>query len=90
MLHNLRLMTALKASSHQPGFRDLALPLKPLKNFRCIRMRGRAGLVPEISVSGLEILLYEHFSPITGLNFGGPNGIVLHCLLYFPHNKHPI
>ena len=24
-------------------------------------MRGRAGLVPEISVSGLKILPYEHF-----------------------------
>ena len=38
-------------------------------------MRGRAGLVPEISVSGLEILLYEHFSPVTGMNSGGQDGI---------------
>ena len=28
-------------------------------------MRGRAGSVPEISVSRLEILPYEHFSPVT-------------------------
>ena len=48
----------------------------------------------EISVSGLEILPYEHFIPVTGMNggmnSGGPDGIVLHCLLYFPHHKHPI
>ena len=29
-------------------------------------MKGRAGSVAEISVSGLEILPYEHFSPVTG------------------------
>ena len=33
-------------------------------------MRGRAGSVPEISVSGLEILPYEHFIPVTGMNIG--------------------
>ena len=48
----------------------------------------------EISVSGLEILPYEHFIPVTGMNggmnSGGPDGIVLHCLLCFPHYKHPI
>ena len=33
-------------------------------------MRGRAGSVPEISVSGLEILPYEHFSPVTGKKAG--------------------
>ena len=48
----------------------------------------------EISVSGLEILPYEHFIPVTGMNggmnSGGPDGIVLQCLLYFPHHKHPI
>ena len=48
----------------------------------------------EISVSGLEILPYEHFIPVTGMNggmnSGGPDGIVLHCLLCFPHHKHPI
>ena len=69
------------------GFRDLTLPPNPLKNFRCVRMRGRVDLVPEISVSGLEILLYEHFSPVTGMNSGGPDGIVLHCLLYFPYHN---
>ena len=25
-----------------------------------------------------------------GMNSGGPDGIVLHCLLCFPHHKHPI
>ena len=50
-------------------------------------MRERAGSVPEISVSGLEILPYEHFIPVTGMNSGGPDGIVLH---YFPHDKYPI
>ena len=57
-------------------------------------MRGRAGSVPEISVSGLEILPYEHFIPVTGMNGGmnsrGPDGIVFHCLLYFTHHKLPI
>ena len=45
-------------------------------------MRGRAG-----SVSRLEILPYEHFSLVTldesRINSGGPNAIVLPCLLYF-------
>ena len=57
-------------------------------------MRGRTGSVPEISVFptqisviGLEILPYEpDFSPVTGMNggmnFDGPDGIVLHCLLH--------
>ena len=31
-------------------------------------MRGQAGSVPEISVNGLKILLYEHFIPVTGMN----------------------
>ena len=44
----------------------------------------------EISVSGLEILPYEHFIPVTGMNSGSPDGIVSHCLLYFPHHKRPI
>ena len=48
--------------------------------------RGRAGSVPEILVSRLEILPYEHFNP----NSGGLDDIVLHCLLYFPHPKYPI
>ena len=52
--------------------------------------RGRAGSVPEILVSRREILPYEHFSPVSGMNSGGPDDIVLHCLLYFPHPKHPI
>ena len=30
-------------------------------------MKGRAGSVAEISVSGLEILPYEYFSPVTGM-----------------------
>ena len=42
----------------------------------------------------LEILPYEHFIPVTGMNggmnSGGPDGIVLHWLLYFLHHKHPI
>ena len=57
-------------------------------------MRGGTGSVPEISVfptqisvSGLEILPYEpNFRPVTGMNggmnSGGPDGIVLHCLLH--------
>jgi len=33
-------------------------------------MRGQTGSVPEISVSGLEILPYEHFIPVIGMNGG--------------------
>ena len=87
----------LNASSHEPGFRDLAVPLNPLWNCRCVSMRGRACSVPEISVfptgiavSGLKIFRYEHFSLVTLMNYGDLDCIVLHCLLYFPHHKHPI
>ena len=34
--------------------------------------RGWAGWVPEILVSRLEILPYEHFSPVSGMNSSGP------------------
>ena len=34
--------------------------------FDVFSKKGRAGSVAEISVSGLEILPYEHFSPVTG------------------------
>ena len=44
-------------------------------------MTGRVGSVPEISVfpteisvSGLEILPYEHFIPVTGMNVGMNSG----------------
>ena len=55
-------------------------------------MRGQAGSVPEISVSGLEILPYEHFIPGTGMNggmnSGGPDSIVLHChIISIPFNR---
>ena len=50
-----------------------AHPLIALKKSRRVHMRERAGSVAEISVfptgisvSGLEILPYEHFSPVTG------------------------
>ena len=63
----------------------------------CSYFRGRAGsaiesavFATEISVSGPEILPYEHFSPVTKMNSGGPDGIILHYLLYFPLRKHPI
>ena len=63
-------------------------------------MRGRAGSVPEISVfpteisvRGLELLPYNHFVPVTGMNggmnSGRPDGIVLHYLLYFTHHSIP-
>ena len=54
----------------------------------------KTGSSRTLSVSGLEILPYEHFIPVTGMNggmySGGPEGIVLDCLLYFPHHKHSI
>ena len=50
-----------------------AHPLIPLKKSRRVLMRERPGSVAEISVfptgisvNGLEILPYEHFSPVTG------------------------
>ena len=60
----------LRSSSHEPGFRDLALPLNPLWNFRFVHMRGGTVSVPKMSVRGLEILPYEHFIPITGIKVG--------------------
>ena len=60
----------LRSSSHEPGVRDFALPLSPLWNFWCVHVRGGAGSVPEILVSGLEILPYEHFIPVTGMKAG--------------------
>ena len=46
-------------------------------SFHCVHMRGRVGSVPEISVfptgisvSGLKILPYELFSPVTGILAG--------------------
>ena len=52
-----------RASSYEPGFRDLALPLNPLEDFQCVDTRGLASSVSkisvfptEISVSGLGIL----------------------------------
>jgi len=48
-----------------------------VKFFLCVHMRGRAGSAPEISVfpigisvTGLEMLPYEHFSPVTGMKAG--------------------
>ena len=75
--------------------------MSPVVKFSICSYERAAGSVPEISVfpteisvSGLKILPYEHFIPVTGMsgrmNSGGPDGIVLHCLLYFPHHKHPI
>ena len=50
-------------------------------------MRGQAGLVPEISVSRLEILPYEHFIPVNGMNggmnSGSPDGIVFFASCIF-------
>lgn len=38
----------------------------------------------------VKIFRYEHFSPVTLINYGDLDCILLHCLLYFPHHKHPI
>ena len=97
----LAVTTGLRASSYEPGFRDLALPLNPLEDFQCVDMRGLASSVSkisvfptEISVSGLGIfaiwILQPEYWDDSGMNSGRPDGIVLHCLLYFPHHKHPI
>ena len=73
----LAVTTGLRASSYEPGFRDLALPLNPLEDFQYVDTRGLASSVSkisvfptEISVSGLGILLYEYFSPNTGMTVG--------------------
>ena len=65
--------------SLRPGFRDLALPLNPLQNFRCVRMRRRAGSVPEISVSTLEKFFHMNTSALLpGIRRYFP------CILYLP------
>ena len=61
------------ASSYEPGqlgwlvVRDVTSPLFPLKKFRCVHIRRQASPITEISVTGLEILPYEHSSPVTGI-----------------------
>ena len=63
----------LRASSHEPGFRDLALPLYiPCKIFDLFIWDGGLARFPRsrFSVSGLKILPYEHFSPVTGMKAG--------------------
>ena len=62
----------LRACLHEPGFRDLALPLNLLQNFRCVHMRRWAGSVPKILVfptgillSKLEIFVNEQLNPVT-------------------------
>ena len=43
--------------------RDLAWPLFSLLKYRCVHMRGRAGPVTEISVTGMNIISpYEQSS----------------------------
>ena len=54
----------------------------------------------ELSLRSIGTLRPLHMSPVSrsrlnsrdesGMNSGGPDGIVLHCLPYFPHYKHPI
>ena len=69
----------------------LHMPLHPSRNFRCVRMRGRACSVPEtgsvfptgIAVSGLKIFRYEHFSPVTLMNYSDLDCIVYALLLSF-------
>ena len=74
----------LKASSHEPGFRDFVFALNPLENFRCVHVRGRADSVLGISVRGLKILPYEHFSPVTGMKAGWilAARMALSCIAY--------
>ena len=69
----------------------LHMPLNPSRNFRCVRMRGRAFSVPEtgsvfptgFAASGLKIFRYEHFSSVTSMNYSDLDCIVYHCRLYF-------
>ena len=42
------------------------------------------------SISRTLSLLSISYRDESRMNSGGPDGIVLHCLLYFPHHKHPI
>ena len=85
-------------SSYGPGLRDCPrsrFASKSFEKFSMCSYERAGGSVPEISV-GLEILPYEHFSPVTAMkggsrNSSGPDSIVLHFLLYQFHNhKHPI
>ena len=60
--------------NHWKQCRNNVATLCCTKNRRCVDTKGWAGLVPEasvfptaISVSGLKLLSYEHFSPVTGM-----------------------
>ena len=66
------LLENFRACLHEPGFRDLALPLNLLQNFRRVHMRRWAGSVPkilvfptEILLSKLEIFANEQLNPVT-------------------------
>ena len=80
-------------SSYGPGLRDCPrsrFASKSFEKFSMCSYERAGGSVPEISV-GLEILPYEHFSPVTAMkggsrNSSGPDSIVLHFLLYFPQS----
>ena len=56
----------------------------------------RVGVFPNRDLgkrpSGLKILpdmdTSDRLDPVTGMNSGGWDGIVLHCLLYFPHQAY--
>ena len=76
--------------SRDLGFSNPEISVKHKNfNFRAYLSIGNSAV--SLQLNGMP---YEHFIPVTGMNggmnSGGPDGIVLHCLLYFPHHKHPI
>ena len=77
-----------------PSFWELALSLNPLKNFRCVRMRGRPSSVAEISVlptgisvSGLENQFALRTWDVSGMNSSQQGMPWWICLLYFHSYK---
>ena len=79
--------------NHWKQCRNNVATLCCTKNRRCVDTKGWAGLVPEasvfptaISVSGLKLLSYEHFSPVTGMkarwNLGWHRFVTYACCIF--------
>ena len=78
------------ASSLEPGFRDLAFTSKSSVKFsmRSYDMAGWLGSRDLAKRAGNFAIrtLQPGYRGENWMNCGGSNGIVLHCLLYFPHH----
>ena len=77
----------LRASSYEPGFRDLALPLNSFVKFS-MSSYDRAGWLGSRDLGffnrdlGKRAENFAGYRDESGMISNGPDGIVLHCLLY--------